>query len=562
MSLNKYGGYISKIRFNNSEEVSIKNDDIIIFVGPNNAGKSQALKDIFLLTAEKVPTMVVSDIELVKYNSDVEDFLKGFSQVTDRGDHRYYSVLGTGLNIYGFTKSNFMSAYSFENFRGVFVANLDTSARLSICNPADNIARSAEKRHPIHYASFDSRYRKWLSENFSQAFGVELIPNTQFGGKIPLCIGKQVKFNNDFEDEQSRLEAYAEVLGGYEQVHKQGDGVKSFTGILLYLMMDNYCIYLIDEPESFLHPPQARIMGQVMGRTLSKGQQAFISTHSEEIIKGLMDVCPQRIKIIRITRDGNINKFSILDNMDFNNLWSEPLLKYSNIMSSIFHKTVVLCESDSDCKMYSTIERYLKQSIGRYSETLFVHCSGKHRMGRIAKALRALNVEVKLIADIDVLNDENVFRSIIQALGIDWNLMAREYRVIVSNLHSPKEKINRNDVAFEINRVLSSSKESYLKTQEIKEIKEMVSLISKWDNLKTFGVSAIPRGDATVAFESMNKILVNAGIYIVPVGEMECFVKSIGGHGPEWVDRVLESYPDLADPVYNELRSFIESMNL
>ena len=76
-------------------------------------------------------------------------------------------------------------------------------------------------------------------------------------------------------------------------------------------MINHYCTYLIDEPESFLHPPQANIMGRIIGRTLSANQQAFISTHSEEIIKGLLDVCPERVKIIRITRENDSNNFSV-----------------------------------------------------------------------------------------------------------------------------------------------------------------------------------------------------------------------------------------------------------
>ena len=137
-------------------------------------------------------------------------------------------------------------------------------------------------------------------------------------------------------------------------------------------MLDYYCTFLIDEPESFLHPPQANIMGRIIGETLRQNQQAFISTHSEEIIKGLMDVCPERLKIIRITREENLNSYSILENARFSEIWNDPLLKHSNIMTSLFHTDVILCESDSDCKMYSIIERHLKQEQGKYSETLFI----------------------------------------------------------------------------------------------------------------------------------------------------------------------------------------------
>lgn len=79
-----------------------------------------------------------------------------------------------------------------------------------------------------------------------------MIPYILNGGNIPLCIGNAVNFNKEeFADEQERQEEYAKVLDTYEQVQNQGDGIKSFTGILLYLMIDHYCTYLIDEPESF-----------------------------------------------------------------------------------------------------------------------------------------------------------------------------------------------------------------------------------------------------------------------------------------------------------------------
>mgnify|MGYP003444027752 CR=1 FL=1 len=52
----KIGGYVSKIIFNNGTQINLKEDDIIVFVGPNNAGKSQSLKDIYTLCEKNMPT--------------------------------------------------------------------------------------------------------------------------------------------------------------------------------------------------------------------------------------------------------------------------------------------------------------------------------------------------------------------------------------------------------------------------------------------------------------------------------------------------------------------------
>lgn len=562
MNNEKVGGYISKIHLNDGTDVDIQQNDIIIFVGPNNAGKSQSLKDIYMLASEKQPTTVVTDITTQKYPSHIKDLLDSIAQKEVHGSTTSYNVLGHTFYYNNSTDDLFQSDSYFGMYLNLFVVNLDTAARLTICDAASSITRSSPKHHPIHYAAFEQKYRMVLSDNFKKAFGIEITPNTQNGATVPLCIGPLVKLDKEYNDEQSRQEDYAKILETYKQVQNQGDGIKSFTGILLYLMLDYFCTFLIDEPESFLHPPQARIMGQIIGHTLSDQQQCFISTHSEEIIKGLLEVSPERIKIIRITRKEDTNYFSILNNDKFKDVWGDPLLKYSNIMSSLFHKSVVLCESDSDCKMYSVIESHLKQSTGKYSETLFIHCGGKHRMARIASALRALNIDIKLIADIDVLNDEQIFKGIVEAFGIEWTSVQNDYNKIVGNLHSPKEKINRNEAKTTINRIIDNSQAQDLSPKEIKEIRNVIRTISKWDSIKSGGVNSIPSGDATSAFSNLNNILQENGIYIVPVGELECFIKSIGSHGPEWTNIVLETYPDINNPVYNQIRDFINNMNL
>lgn len=559
----KTGGHISSVQFNNGESIDISQNDIVIFVGPNNAGKSQSLKDIYDLSKMKCPTTVVKDIKITKRPGSLSSLLDSISTGINQGMSKQYSVLGGSITIYDSPEIGFLSDPYYGAFREVFMANMNTSARLSICFPPQSITRNAPKKHPIHYAAFDSTFRKWLSDNYKKAFGVEITPNLLNGANIPLCIGKSISLDSaEYEDEQSRQEAYAERISSYPQVQDQGDGVKSFTGILLYLMLNYYCTYLIDEPESFLHPPQARIMGQIIGETLTDQQQAFISTHSEDIIKGLLETCPERLKIIRITRDENTNHFSVLNNDKFSEIWNDPLLKHSNIMSSLFHKTVVLCESDSDCQMYSVIENHAKQKQGKYSEALFIHCGGKQRMARVVAALRALNVDVKLIPDIDVLNDEEVLKGIVDAYGIEWETIKVDYRILVSNLHSAREKIDRSVAKTTIQQILDGKTDQCLSSEEIKQIQETVKTISKWDNIKKMGIHAIPAGDATAAFMRLNTVLKAAGIYLVPVGELECFIKEVGGHGPAWVNNVLENYPDFDNAVYNEIIEFVSELGL
>ena len=62
MSEEKAGGFISQIQFNNGQNLDLLENDIVVFVGPNNVGKSQALKDIYARSEKKVPTVVISNI--------------------------------------------------------------------------------------------------------------------------------------------------------------------------------------------------------------------------------------------------------------------------------------------------------------------------------------------------------------------------------------------------------------------------------------------------------------------------------------------------------------------
>ena len=565
--------HISKLIFNNGQTLEIKPSDIVLFVGPNNAGKTQALNDISIKCESKKPTVVLSDVETTKIPGSLRPLLDTVAKTTFNGNVYYYH--GYEINCTYDPESSdtaFCQQKYYGQLKPLFIASLTTEKRLTVCKPVESVNISDNYTSPIHYAAFNYKhYGKWLSENFQRAFGDNLTANRLYGKTIPLCIGPVTKIKSG--EVQEEIDGYAKTLETYKQVHNQGDGVKSFVGILLYLMLDYYCTYLIDEPESFLHPPQARIMGQIIGSTLKSDQQAFISTHSEEIVKGLLDECPERLKIVRITRTGDKNTFSILDNEKIKDVLGDPLLKYSNILSSLFHKTTVLCESDSDCRFYSIIDAHLKQVDNKYSETLFIHCSGKDRIEKTARALKALNVDVRLITDIDILDNEATIAGIANVFGVDWNsILKKDYKAFESNLHSPKEHIKREDARREILRILDASQDNAdasqnvndvnLTKEDIKKIVACVKTVSKWKNLKEYGKNAISAGDASKAFENIDKVLREHNIHVVPVGELENFVKVVGGHGPSWVNEVLKEHPDLEDDVYKAAKEFVKGIGL
>ena len=68
--------YISEIEFNNGQKLSVKKNDIVLLVGPNNAGKSQSLNDIFTKSGGNQPTVVVSDITVTKSDGSLLPLMK------------------------------------------------------------------------------------------------------------------------------------------------------------------------------------------------------------------------------------------------------------------------------------------------------------------------------------------------------------------------------------------------------------------------------------------------------------------------------------------------------
>ena len=153
--------------------------------------------------------------------------------------------------------------------------------------------------------------------------------------------------------------------------------MRSFAGILLDVFTTHKTVTMIDEPEAFLHPPQARLLGRMLVKNKPNDRQLFISTHSEDFLKGLLDADSENVKIVRIDREGNINRIKVLDNEGVKNLWKDSILRYSNILSGLFHSKVVICESDTDCRFYQAIMNSLYEAENKTSpDVLFTHCGG------------------------------------------------------------------------------------------------------------------------------------------------------------------------------------------
>ena len=90
--------YVSKLTFNNGLELPIEKNDIVLFVGSNNVGKSQALEDIYVKCGKNASTIVVTEIETVKEENPIKDLLDLIANCEDLGSILQYRIMGQTMN--------------------------------------------------------------------------------------------------------------------------------------------------------------------------------------------------------------------------------------------------------------------------------------------------------------------------------------------------------------------------------------------------------------------------------------------------------------------------------
>jgi hypothetical protein len=193
----------------------------------------------------------------------------------------------------------------------VFINMLSTEERLSKSNPPNSFDTISQlPHHPIQMSYSDDGIERIFSRYFMEAFNKDLIVDKGAGSKIPLYVGTkpQLKSNEDRTSKSYRERLHADAV----LLNEQGDGMRSFAAILLDTFTSNHDITLIDEPEAFLHPPQAKVLGKMLAKNTPSDSQLFISTHSADFLNGLLESENSRVKIIRIDRVKNINHMNVL----------------------------------------------------------------------------------------------------------------------------------------------------------------------------------------------------------------------------------------------------------
>lgn len=545
---------VATIKFSGGQNFAFSENEKILIVGPNNSGKSELLREISKVLNWQnnqirfVDNKVLKNLTVSKVGTadDLTRYLEeNARRLAEQFEYQSYRI-----------HSSHLSHFSHQ-FLGptaqLFCKNLGAEGRLSITNIQNGVGADGHKSLPQHLMYDNQALMKRVSDLFRTAFQRELFIDYRASPQIPIHVGTPpdlVSFPNQVSDE------YVAEVRKNPRLDVQGDGMRSYAGILFEVVAVEHDITLLDEPEAFLHPPQMRRLGETLAEAASN--QIIVATHSSDILRGFLNGSGGAVRIIRLEREGNLNNATMTSPERINELWDQPELRYSNALDGIFHEQVVICEDDSDCRLYNSMADHLARldTDGGWPDTAYVPSGGKAAIPKIAQALREIGVRVKVVADIDLLNDGVMMERFVSALGGDWVALEPQWRRLDAAVRSGVKALSGDEIKSAITKSISDSPAGALPKSEIQELLKQTS---PWAMVKKYGKTHIPRGDAQNFYAELDAQLRLLGIFTVPVGEAENFCPDIGLHGPKFVSKLFGTTP-LNSEKLEELRAFVREL--
>lgn len=551
---------IQKLRFNDSTEIELSSDDIVVFVGANNVGKSRALKDIKNDIVESSSKKVIIDNIEYKDDNFEEGIMRSYFKSNFELGPNGYDIAVDANRSHNYNEHNFQNVKSGDkHFYKVLFSFLSTEGRLNMTSPilysyindklSFNVMRKLER---------DKENITTLNDILFSCFGKKIDISE---GVWQNTVSKLYKFGTKDEIDRSVSADTREarcLLEPLENLNDQGDGIRSAVAILSSLITTTHSLYLIDEPETFLHPPQARILGRNIV-DLSQNKQCFISTHNIDLLRGMLEKDSSRIKIIKINRTDNENEFYVLDNESIKIISNDKNLKYSNILNGLFYNTVVLCENESDCKFYSALLEKLDSDV--YQNTLFCAVGGKDQFKIIIPLLNKLKINFLVIADLDLINNRDKLKDLINSIETNkYDQISSTHNAFLNLFESETDsQIKKQSVIKD--EILSLITDApYMSDETAIKIKQVLKNISHLKLLKNCGKSCLPAGECVQKYNQIINFLNEKNIFVVECGEIERFITEIDGHGSSWVEEVFKNYPTLDEPEYSNAKEFIKKV--
>ncbi len=554
---------INGLEIKNGEQVSI--GKFTILIGPNNVGKSQTLKDIHnkFVKQDGMATTILESLEFDETPS-LDYFLTG----VDVRPHQHNvgmeeasgitSKLNQSENL-AFQRDHLEQQYAQKGVSALFgnlakfrVSYLDAESRLNIAktSPSANLHKVSPQNllQALYGASGD--VEKQLREAFSDVFGKDI--KLDYSGLTELVFRVSDKFECVPEDPK--------VAANYFERHAilddQGDGFRSFVGVVLSLLLSHDRIVLLDEPEAFLHPAQSRQLGYWMAKHIGRVPgQVIISTHNSNFIAGIL-AANHPVDIYRLNRHENNTTFNRIPPESTELLAKSPILSSQRVLDSLFHKGVVVCEADSDRILYSTVANVDLST----QEVLFIHAHNKQTVHIVLGLLTKANVPCCGIVDIDVLNGKDDLNKILSSLGQEQvnTDQHNTMKDLACEVESGSDSIALESIKLSIEEFLSQLNDNEHTFSGARgAINRIRKDASKWSTVKTCGVNVLD-DDLRARVDKLLVELSKCGVFVVPVGELEGWIDLGDVKKNKWIVPALEYLAENGSP--EPLKKFIKDV--
>jgi hypothetical protein len=564
---------INNIQLRSGDNIDVS-DHLTVIVGPNNVGKSVLLGSTWQLIQVTMgqqysPLPVVDHLGIaLPSQEEVHDRLSlnaDFRSAGQYDDGLYYEDHYYGRAVGVIPRSQIEAVLT----SGPEAQHLGflTQHLAILLQPESRLGQLGQVQVPNLYHEVPTAplQKVWADRGLEgrvqvlakRAFGIDLTLNRHGGAQIGLHVGRPATP----EPAVGEPSPYIAEVASLPLAAQQGHGVQAFLGMILTLTSGQYDIVLIDEPEAFLHPPQARLLGEVFVELAKQNTQIIVSTHSDDFLRGVLQASASatEVTIARLTRpEPTVNAVAQLSPVAVRRLFEDALLRYSNILSGIFYKGVVLCEAEGDCQYYAAVldSKFTKAEAAEpRPDLLFTQCGGKDRFAKAAKALLSTKVPTAIIADIDLLADRSKFEELLTVLGGDPASLSAALNTVESALNVQATAPDRAYTRYRFIESIDANTESTLSPPEVREFRELLKTRSGWELAKKNGVGALPSGNAVDAFNAILIAAKSVGLFILPIGELERFHPEVGGNKQTWLRQVFESSLYTASPEAEEILS-------
>jgi ABC-type cobalamin/Fe3+-siderophores transport system ATPase subunit len=402
---------------------------VTIFVGPNNAGKTTALAELQSSLRPQARGTIIDRVEIQPMNADALDaFISKYSSLTQKDELQIPTegglsvATGKAITNHLLEGPNFDQSIYFEYFASRKIRFLSGYNRTNLlqAQPRNDLLNpSSEFGRLLMEPTKSENLRKIVAEELGLHIGFDALSqgaeiHMLFGKTPPSCEGSLSK---DFME-------WRQAARSIEQV---SDGVRAFVGILLKLTVGDPDLFLIDEPEAFLHPTLAHRLGRELAKgAVSENKYVFAATHSAHFLMGAIQ-SGAKVNIVRLTYRNDIATARLLPNSALRSFMNDPMLRSVGVLDGLFFEHVVVTEADADRAFYSEINhRLLHANDPRgIPNALFLNADNKQTVPTIVKALRQVGIPTAAIIDIDLIVDEwNVVSKQLDACG--YPLQARE----------------------------------------------------------------------------------------------------------------------------------------